>query len=843
MAKAIQKKIDKKIHTNMSRDYDVLDQIFENAQIGIAISDIDQRIERINKGFTKIFGFTSEEAVGNTIQELIIPLEWKTEPHDKNSLLENGGLSEYESVRIRKDRRKINVMCRVSPIFKNSKRIGGFVFYSDITEKRRMIDELERAHTRLEEIVEIRTRDLAKTNKFLEEEVQERKRIEKDLRENEEGYRIAIENSNDGVAIIHERKHVFVNKRFADIFGYDSPEELIGSGIKTTIHPDDLERIKKIGLAKMREGKKSARFEHKGLKKDGSANYVEISVATTQYKGDLGSIVFVRDVTDRREAEDRLREAKEAAEKANKAKSEFLANMSHEIRTPLNGVMGVLNLLLSTEVDKEQLYLVETGKRSADSLLTVINDVLDFSKIEAGELDLEILDFNLRNSIAEAVELPAMQAQEKGIEFIYEIEPEITTHLRGDPGRLRQTLLNITNNAIKFTKTGEIVLRISQQEETETDVTIRFEVRDTGIGIPEDRLELIFDSFKQSDSSTTREYGGTGLGLSIAKKLTTLMNGEIGLESELGKGSKFWFTAVFEKQQNRGKNELEPPSDIKGKRFLLVDDNWTNLEILKGYIEAWGCFCDVANSGEMALSLMNAVAKVNAPFDALLIDMHMPGMDGAALGKRIKGDPQLKDTTLIMLTSLGMRGDASRMEKIGFAAYLTKPIRRSQLFNAIINVFGKKMERSSTKKSQIVTGYTLSEEKRNRTRILVVEDNIVNQKLALRLVEKFGFKGDIAANGKEAVSALENFSYDVVLMDVQMPEMDGIEATMKIRDTESKVKDHNVPIIAMTAHAMKGDREKCLDSGMNDYVAKPIQPQELLSKIEKHLIFLEMAEK
>jgi len=321
----------------------------------------------------------------------------------------------------------------------------------------------------------------------------------------------------------------------------------------------------------------------------------------------------------------------------------------------------------------------------------------------------------------------------------------------------------------------------------------------------------------------------------ISKRLAELMGGETGVESEIGKGSTFWFTALFEKQPHAEEKILAPPPDIRGKRFLLVDDNRTNLEILRGYMQAWGCFCDVASSGEMALSLMNAVAKVNAPFDAVIIDMRMPGMDGSELGKRIKSDPQLKSTAMIMLTSLGMRGDASRMEKIGFAAYLTKPVRRSQLFDCLITVLSDKPKETLDKKPSIVTRYTISEEKRNKTRILIVEDNIINQKLALRIIEKFGFRVDAAANGREALSALESFKYDVVLMDVQMPEMDGFEATKIIRNPQSNVIDHEIPIIAMTAHAMKGDRKRCIDAGMNDYVSKPIKPQELLKAIEKHL--------
>ncbi len=639
----------------------------------------------------------------------------------------------------------------------------------------------------------------------------------------------------DGIAVTGlDGKIIFLNKAWADIHGY-TPDEVkdqrmdsfyTAAQMKDELAPFE-DVVRQIGFNADEVGHK---------RKDDTLFPAFMTAAQMlDAKGRIfGWVYSVKDITHQKHNEEALRRAKLAAEEANVAKSLFLANMSHEIRTPLNGVMGVLNLLLATKLDNEQLDLVGIGKRSADSLLTVITDILDFSKIEAGKLDMETLNFDLRNTLEEVVELPALKAHEKGLEFTYVIDSAIPTLLKGDPGRLRQIILNLTNNAMKFTQKGEIFLKVRLENETETDAKLRFEVKDTGIGIAEDKCALVFRAFEQSDASTTRNYGGTGLGLSISKKLCELMHGEIGVESELGKGSTFWFTAVFEKQLQPREKMPDTPDSVRGKRFLLVDDNQTNLDILSGYLAAWGCFSDMARSGEVALSLLHAVAKVDAPYDAIIVDMLMPAMDGAELGKRIKNDPLLTETKMIMLTSMGMRGEAARMEKIGFAAYLTKPIRRSQFFDCLVTVFSQQPAKTSIKKQSLITKHSLSEEQRKKTRVLVVDDNLINQKLAKRMVEKFGFTADIASDGKEAVAALEKFKYNLVLMDVQMPIMDGFTATGIIRNPDSRVLDHDIPIIALTANAMKGDRDKCLEAGMNGYISKPIQPQELMTAIESY---------
>jgi two-component system sensor histidine kinase/response regulator len=623
----------------------------------------------------------------------------------------------------------------------------------------------------------------------------------------------------------------FVNKEAAELLGY-GPEQWLSDGnfLFDHVHPDDRELTESACAAAQNGG--SQRFEHRVLCADRSIIWLRTSIRLVGGDGKSKELVGVMtDITERKRAQ-------EAAESASRAKSEFLASMSHEIRTPMNGVIGMTELVLDTDLTFEQREYLTSAKFSAESLLTIINDILDFSKIEAGKLDLDPVSFQLQESIEETMRALAFRAHEKGLELLCDIKADVPCYFVGDSVRLRQIIVNLVGNSIKFTERGQVELVVALEAQNlggcnSDELQLHFTVSDTGVGIVPEKQKLIFEAFSQADSSTTRRFGGTGLGLTISARLVEAMRGKIWVESEPGKGSKFHFTVCLALDHQATTPARIEEAPLAGRPVLVVDDNITNRRILMEMFGMWQMKPTEAASAEEALTHLQRASERSDPFDLVVTDVHMPEMDGFDLAERIKDTPNLAGVVIVMLTSSENRGDIQRCHEMGISAHLMKPVRRAELRAAISKAMSSPSAGGSENDHLLPVSQValrLAPESL-RSRILLAEDNLVNQRLAARILEKGGHSVVIAANGKEAMAALQRETIDLVLMDVQMPEMDGFEATMAIRRDEVG-KNRHIPIIAMTAHAMTGDRDRCLAAGMDSYISKPIRALDLLNLIE-----------
>jgi two-component system, sensor histidine kinase and response regulator len=647
-------------------------------------------------------------------------------------------------------------------------------------------------------------------------------------------FRRVVEAAPIAMLVVHPEDGVqLANPQAERIFGR-TRDELIGLQVEELMpprfrQPHMSQRIAYFASPEVRDVRRE--LDLIGLRSDGREFPIEVGLSPIETEGGTLVLCNITDVTSRREAEAALIAAKEDAEAANRAKSDFLANMSHEIRTPMNAVIGMTELVLDTDLEPTQRGYLETALESAESLLSIINEILDFSKIEAGKVELESIPFSLREELGDTMKSLALRTHRKGLELAWHVAADVPDMLLGDPPRLRQIVVNLIGNAIKFTEAGEVVLDVDSRSASDDERELHFAVRDTGIGIPPNKLEAIFHAFEQADTSTTREYGGTGLGLSISASLSRMMGGQIGVESEVGVGSTFHFTARFGIAADAGPRETFDGFDVlDGFPVLIVDDNATNRRILEETLRNWGLEVIAVAGGSEALAALQNVADPDHRPRLLLTDVNMPGMDGYALSERIRQSAEFSDTVIVVLTSGGRPGDAARCVELGIAAHLLKPVKQSELFDALMLAVAPSFaKRKGAEEDGAETAVGVAP-----LRILLAEDGLANQKLAVGLLTKWGHSVDVANDGREALDRAAAEAFDLVLMDVQMPLMDGLEATREIRNRERRTGGH-LPIIAMTAHAMKGDRERCLEAGMDGYVSKPIRKRELLDEMSRYV--------
>ncbi|MFH1118685.1 MAG: response regulator [Bacteroidota bacterium] len=643
------------------------------------------------------------------------------------------------------------------------------------------------------------------------------------LIESEEKLKAIVDSTIDMICIFRNGRILYVNDIAETMLGFNA-QELHDRDFLTMFDLSDRERVEEMELNFRETSSSASKFEARLLSKTGEKVTCEFNLKKISYRGEHAVVAVIRDISVYKKALEELTHAKSEAESANRIKSDFLAMMSHEIRTPMNGVIGMTSLLLNTKLTSSQRDYTETIQQSGESLISIINDILDFSKIESGKLELEETHFELRSCIEDTLDLFAMKAIEKGLDLLYMIDPDVPSNLLCDSNRLRQILINLINNAIKFTEKGEVFISVQQLQEKDGIIELKFAVKDSGIGISQDTISSLFEPFVQADSSTTRKYGGTGLGLAISKRLVNLMGGDIWADSENSKGSTFTFT-IKVKNSGIGKTKLHVKGylpELRGRKVLIVDDNQTNRQILRFQFESWGMNPLLAATGSEALNIIESESR----FDLIVLDLQMPGMDGVELAGRIREINMKGNVPLMLLSS---SGDLGHLRGELFAGQLSKPVRLKELFQEVLHIMSEVQRKEINPEKQGEIDFTLSS--RFPLRILIAEDNLVNQKLTISLLNLMGYKVDAVINGKEAVDILYEKDFDVILMDIQMPEMSGIEATIRIRELVPATRQPL--IIALTANAMAGDREKCLESGMVDYMAKPININQLQEMIIK----------
>jgi PAS domain S-box-containing protein len=801
--------------------------LIECNPLAIVVLRSDGSIVDCNPAFEKLFGYSRAEITLRRLDELIVPEDQRREAHRLTADAQAGEVVYAEVQRLHKDGRLLDVALHGVEVHVGGERAGVFGIYEDIAERKRTADA---------------------------------------LRESERRYRALFDQVADPVVIFDAATHRFLdcNSAVLRVYGY-SREELLELTPYDLHPPEEFDKVRgNINVANIDTPNVYTHLTKLGRKLD-----VEILSDAIEWTGRPAWISIIRDITERKRAEAELRAAKAAAEDATAAKSSFLANMSHEIRTPMNAIVGMTELALDTRLEPEQREYLQTVREASESLLSLIDDILDFSKIEAGKLELEPIELRLRDCVENAVRTLAVRAQEKDIELAVDIQAEVPDAVVGDPVRLRQILVNLVGNAIKFTGEGEIEVRAAlesdevrkpasgdrqavagepeatagdqwaipgdqeapsgDQEAPAPEVSLRFSVRDTGIGIPADKLGSIFESFSQGDVSTTREYGGTGLGLAISAQLAERMGGRMWVESDVGSGTTFSFIVRLGLPQDRVEVHRETSdSALVGLPVLIVDDNATNRRILVEMLGGWGLRPSAADGAAQALTMLEGAVERDDPFRLVALDVRMPAVDGFELARRILDDERFRGTELMMLTSAGAPGDGARCRELGIGSYLTKPVSQADLRDAIRAIAGG----GAATLPDLVTRHSLREGRR-RMRVLLAEDNPVNVKLASRLLEKRGHVVTVAGNGQEALDLIAaDGAFDVVLMDVQMPVMDGFAATAAIRAAEHG-KSRRLPVIGVTAHAMEGDRQRCLDAGMDGYLSKPFNAKDLYDLIER----------